>query len=56
MIDQPPRLEKVTIYLSGEYRAQREEPPFLNLCAAVGCEIMLSKDVQCNITNDLKSA
>ena len=56
MIDQPPRLKKVTIYLSGEYRAQREEPPFLNLCAAVGCEIMLSKDVQCNITNDLKSA
>ena len=56
MMDQPPRLEKVTIYLPGEYRAQRKEPPFFNLRAAVGCKIMLSKDVQCNISNDLKSA
>ena len=56
MIDQPPRLKKVTIYLSGEYRAQRKEPPFFNLCAVVRCEIMRSKDIQCNITNDLTSA
>ena len=27
MIDQPPRLKKVTIYLSGEHRAQRKSHP-----------------------------
>ena len=47
---------EVSIYLCGEDRAQRKEPPFFNLRAVVRCEIMRSKDVRCSITNDLKSA